>query len=288
VLVVGDVMVDVVVKPTAPVAPTSDTPSRVRVGRGGSGANIAVALASRGHRVTYIGAVGDDPLGELFRAELARARVVAHLQVVDRSTGVVVAVVAPDGERAMMTDRGANALLEMNEDVAALVAHARHVHVSGYTVLDERTREVARAILALANSSGVATSLDVCSAGPLAEVTPEVFLEVAAASDMLFANEEEALTLTRARDVEAAIEWLGRRFLEAVVTRGALGASAVCDGATTSIAARGVEVLDTTGAGDAATGAYLAARLSGHDVLESLGRAMHRASAVVGELGARG
>lgn len=288
VLVVGDVMVDVVVKPTAPVAPTSDTPSRVRVGRGGSGANIALQLAAAGHEVTYVGAVGADALGELFRAELASAGVTARLQVAGRATGVVVAVVAPDGERAMMTDRGANAMLVMNEDVAELVTRADHVHVSGYTVLDEHTRAVASAVLALANESDVATSLDVCSVGPLAEVTPEAFLAAGAGASLLFANEEEALTLTRSNELTSALEWLGQRFAEVVVTRGARGASAVRDGATSAIAARATEVRDTTGAGDAATGAYLAARLSGHDVLESLSRAMRQASVVVRELGARG
>ena len=67
VVVVGDAMLDVVVRPSASVAPTSDTPSRVRVGRGGAAANLAVAIASAdpGLEVVYVAAVGDDAAGEL-------------------------------------------------------------------------------------------------------------------------------------------------------------------------------------------------------------------------------
>ena len=77
VVVVGDAMLDVVVRPSASVAPTSDTPSRVRVGRGGAAANLAVAIASAdpGLEVVYVAAVGDDAAGEIFRRELEESPV---------------------------------------------------------------------------------------------------------------------------------------------------------------------------------------------------------------------
>ena len=74
VLVVGDAMLDVVVRPLGPLAPTSDTPARVRLGRGGAAANLAVALAAADAsvQVEYAAAVGDDAAGELFRRELEK------------------------------------------------------------------------------------------------------------------------------------------------------------------------------------------------------------------------
>ena len=49
VVILGDVMLDVVVQPLGHVAPTSDTPANIRVTRGGSGANVAIALSASGH-----------------------------------------------------------------------------------------------------------------------------------------------------------------------------------------------------------------------------------------------
>ena len=105
VVVVGDAMLDVVVRPHGPVAETSDTRSRVRISRGGSAANLSVVLADE-HDVVYVGVVGDDVAGEMFIRDLEESGVGANLEMEHGPTGVVVAVVAPDGQRAMMTDRG--------------------------------------------------------------------------------------------------------------------------------------------------------------------------------------
>ncbi len=160
-------MLDVVVRPVGPRAPTSDTPSRVHLGRGGSGANLAVALARMGHSVTYVGAVGHDSAGATWRDDLVASAVRASLEDVDAPTGVVVALVDEAGQRAMFTDRGANRLLSREFVFRALAGRADHLHVSGYSVLDDATREVAVAALARARERAMTTSVDVCSVGPL-------------------------------------------------------------------------------------------------------------------------
>jgi sugar/nucleoside kinase (ribokinase family) len=105
---------------------------------------------------------------------------------------------------------------------------------------------------------------------------------------MLFANEEEALALARETTAERALENLGRRWREVVITRGARGAIAhVIDGVVTADAR--VEVVrDTTGAGDSATGTYLAHRLVGVEPASALRCAMDAAAHVVRGLGSRG
>ncbi len=120
ILVIGDVMLDVVVKPMTAVAPTSDTPARVRLSRGGSAANMAVALALTGHHVTFLGASGDDVAAQLFSESLLEAGVRAALERVDAPTGVVVAMVGEDAQRAMLTDRGANPMLTMEHVLTQL------------------------------------------------------------------------------------------------------------------------------------------------------------------------
>lgn len=287
VVVIGDAMLDVVVRPLRPLAPTSDTPSSVRITRGGSAANMAVALAAR-HEVAYVGVVGDDESGAMFARELEAAGVVPVLETVAGSTGVVVALVDGDGQRAMMTDRGVNSLLSMNSVLGALVGHFEHLHVSGYTVLDEATRHIATAALALARARGASTSLDACSAGPLEELGADAFLHAIGRVTMLFANEEEALLLSGATDIGAASARLAVSADEVIITRGASGGLVLRGSERWSAPSRDVEVLDTTGAGDAATGAYLAARLHGTGCGDALELAMASAASVVGGLGARG
>jgi ribokinase len=285
VTVLGDVMLDVVVVPIGPLSPTSDTPSRVRIGRGGSGANLAIALARTGHDVTYLGAVGRDAAGELWREHLAGAGVSARLEEVDRATGVVVALVGGDGQRAMYTDRGANPLLSRTFVEEALGDFA-HLHVSGYSLLDESTRDVALAALARARARGASTSVDVCSVGPLVAVGPALFASlVVDGVDFLFANEEEALALGGG-EIDQALSSLGEIAREVLVTRGARGALVRRDGVTSKVSSFALEVLDTTGAGDAASGTYLGARLAGESVDAALVKAMTAAATVVGGLGA--
>ncbi len=288
ILVIGDVMLDVVVKPMTAVAPTSDTPARVRLSRGGSAANMSVALALTGHHVTFLGASGDDVAAQLFEESLRDAGVRAALERVDAPTGVVVALVGDDGQRAMLTDRGANPMLTMDHVLTQLERPFDHLHVSGYTFLDPTTRHVGTAALARAAALRRPTSVDVCSAGPLISVTPDVFRDAIKGTSTLFANEEEALILSGASDVVSAMDVLAKEYGEVVVTRGVHGARAQMGGNSFEVPSLSDVVLDTTGAGDAATGAYLALRLGGSSVMDSLYGAMRAASGVVRGLGSRG
>lgn len=288
IVVIGDVMLDVIVQPTSPLATTSDTPSIVRMGRGGAAANVAVALASYGHEVIYVGVRGDDLAGQMFEDDLTRAGVTPALDLSKGSTGVVVALIDRDGQRAMMTDRGVNGLLAREALTRNLGRPFDHLHVSGYTLLDGRTRRIGSQALKLARSKGATTSVDVCSVGPLARVTVPVFLAAAERSSMLFANAEEALMMTESSDVIDAAHELAQKFDEVLVTRGREGALAAVGENVWRRGSKSVEVLDTTGAGDAASGTYLAARVNGESVDDSLIKAMEAAAVVVRGLGSRG
>ena len=288
VVVVGDVMLDVVVKPSTEIASTSDTSSRVRMGRGGSAANMADALARAGVHVTFVGACGDDLAAKYFEDSLRESEIGVALESVNDATGVVVAMVDPKGQRAMMTDRGANSQLSITHVLRQLDQSFDHLHVSGYTLLDPRTTDVGRGALARAIALGRSTSVDVCSVAPLMDMTPRAFLRAAIGAHTLFANEEEALVLSESPDVAVAVHRLAQDFNEVVITRGANGAWAHANGLDYEVPSKSDDVLDTTGAGDAATGAYLAVRLRDGTIEEALDEAMTAASLVVKGLGSNG
>jgi sugar/nucleoside kinase (ribokinase family) len=286
VVVIGDIMLDVVVRPLTALAPTSDTASRIRVGRGGSAASVALAIARSGHDVRFLGAAGRDGSAALVREALEQAGVPVDVEYVDVPTGTVVSVVADDGHRGMLTDRGANSHLTESFVLAALASPFDHLHLSGYLLLDPSTRAVAASALAHATSRGSTTSLDVCSVAPLRVLTPSAFLEYAKGATYLFANEEEALTLSAADDVTSALNHLATRFDEVVITRGANGAVGARGEFRADARALDVAVLDTTGAGDAATGAYLGARLHQESIEDALEAAMVAGARAVEGLGA--
>lgn len=288
VVIIGDAMVDIVVQPTEPPAPTSDTSANIRMLRGGSGANIAATLVAHGHEVTYVAAIGEDLGGAVVRDDLTRCGVVSQLQTCRASTGTVVVLVAPDGQRAMMTDRGANRMLSLEFVLHVLDESWDHVHVSGYTVLDSDTRGVARAALDVARTRAMTTSVDVCSVAPLADVSAPVFLRACTGASYLFANEEEALELAGELDIHRALARLGDVFEEVVITRGVRGAMAMRHHVSWGAGAQGDNVVDTTGAGDAATGAYLSARLRDAPPPMALRSAMAAAANVIRGLGAAG
>lgn len=290
--VVGDVMLDVVVQVQSPFSHASDTPSVISTSPGGAAANQCVAMARAGAIVSLVGVVGNDPFGDAAVRALRAAGVdVGLLAHTDRSTGVVVALVEPDGQRSMLTDRGANLALDV-ATVQALATHlasrASHLHVSGYCLLDDASRPAGRLALALARQCGATASVDASSAGPLRAVGADRFKEWVTGVDYLFCNEDEGKILTACTEPEAIAQHLLACAAEVVVTLGAAGALvATRRGELLCTAATAASVTDTIGAGDGFTATYLTRRLDGIEPAESLVEAVEAARHAVVRRGAR-
>lgn len=286
IVVLGDVMVDVVARLSGPVAVGSDSAARVSWGRGGSAANVAAWLAAAGvERPVLVGRVGEDPQGAAAVAELEAAGVDARVAVdAERATGTCIVLVAPNGERSMLPDAGANDALRPDDLADDLLTEGGHLHVVGYALLREGSRAAARAGIERAKAAGLTVSVDPSSAALLA---PE-FLALAEGADLLLPNADEAVALTGASDPAAAAHELARRFPEVVVKLGADG-SLWTDGdeevsAPVTVA---TEAVDTTGAGDAFAAGLLAARAGGARPAGSLLAASSLAAEAVARAGAR-
>jgi sugar/nucleoside kinase (ribokinase family) len=284
-------MVDVVVEATSPFSHGSDTPSVITTSPGGAAANQSVAMARAGAHVALLGVVGDDPFGVAAAASLEAAGVdVSLLLRSERSTGVVVALVDADGQRSMLTDRGANLALEvaMVEALDTRLGADDHVHISGYCLLDDESRAAGVRALELARLHGASSSVDASSAGPLRAVGADRFLGWAQGADLLFCNEEEGTVLTSCAEPEAMARRLAERADEVVVTLGASGAVvATRAGDVHRTAASEAHVGDTIGAGDGFTATYLTRRLQGRRIDEALTDAVEAARQAVTRRGAR-
>ena len=160
IVVIGDLMTDTVAHAMLPLARGSDTPATVTMHGGGSGANVAAWLAADGADVAFIGRRGADIAGRNRDMELMGYGVDARLVMdPERPTGTCVVMVTHKGERTMLSDPGANAALSPDDLPHDLFVPGAHLHVSGYTLLAEGSRNAALAALEFARRAGVCPGL---------------------------------------------------------------------------------------------------------------------------------
>ena len=296
VVICGDVINDVLVKPSEPAAARTDTPSVIRSCPGGSAANQAAWLAYLGTPVAFAGRVGARD-AEYHQRELARAGVRTHLAVdPDADTGSIVIMVARDGERTMFTDRGANLRLQRSDLPARLLDDAAVLHLTGYTFCEPPLLEVALWLIGEARSRGLAVTIDPGSAAFLARMSPGAFLRWTAGAAVCFPNRDEAEVLTGHTDPAAMAVTLTRYYGTVVVTLGGQGCVLAVPGeAPVRIPAYPAHVRDTTGAGDAFCAAFLSRWLADigeprsrrPDLTRAADFAARTAAKVVTRLGAR-
>ena len=288
VICLGDVMTDVLASLSGPLAIGSDTPSSVRVVGGGSAANTACWLAAAGVSVVFVGRVGDDEAGRAATNAL-RAAGVALAVTVDphRPTGTCVVLVSDTGERTMIPDAGANSGLEPGDLPDDLFDGAAHLHVSGYSLLNESTRRAALTAMSRARERQVPVSVDAASAAPIRTVGAEAFLDWVGRVTPLFANADEAIALTGEPDPVTAAKTLSVRCGQTVVKRGADSAIWAVDGTATEVPTTPASAADTTGAGDAFAAGFLAAQLGGIAPELAISLAHHYATRAVSQVGGR-
>lgn len=288
VVVLGDVMVDVIAVMSGPLARGSDTPSQISTVGGGSAANVAAWLAAEGVPTSYVGRVGDDALGRESVEALTSVGVHSWVSVDDTTTtGTCVVLVEPGGERSMLPDGGANATLLPADVPPTAFRPGGHLHLSGYALLAAGSREAALTALSLAAQARMTVSVDPSSAALLSQVGAARFLEWTRGVHLVLANEDEATVLTGERDPRAAAAALGDTYGEVVVKLGAQGALWHKGFITASAPAERVEVVDTTGAGDAFAAGFLTAWLLHPEPETALAAGNRLAARAVGQVGAR-
>jgi len=284
----GDAALDVFVRPQGDLLSGSDVSGTVRLLPGGSAANVAVWAARLGAHAAFIGAVGDDPAGAVLQADLTREGVRTHLIALHAPTCAVAVWVDPQGERAMVPDRGAAALLAAAMLRAAWFHPGCRLHVPAYGLFAEPNAGAALQAIAFCRASAGQISIDTASLGPLRSFGRDRFLALLAqiAPDVLFANAEEGAFLTGHADAVQGIALLHRYAPLVLWKLGAEGALALGD-SLVRVAGLPVPVVDTTGAGDAFAAAFLVSLERHVSVPEALAAANALAARVVQEIGAR-
>ena len=218
---------------------------------GGSVANTMVGVARFGGSALFTGKVGNDPMGETYRASMAEAGVELDVEAASGPTGTCLVLVTSDGERTMRTSLGSSSALGPADIHADRIARARMVYVEGYLWGSASTASAGARALELARSAGAQTSLTLSDPSMVESHGDELRRLVPQMVDVVFCNEQEAKLYSGADDRLEALHGLGRDCPLVFMTCGADGSIICYRGEITHVAAHRVPVVDTTGAGDA-------------------------------------
>lgn len=265
ILVCGAINTDLVAQvDRSPEAGETVTGKGFNIFGGGKGANQAVAVARSGGNAVMLGGLGQDDFGSARRLDLEQDSVdtawVADIE--DAPSGVALILVEPDGENRIAYIPAATLRVEPEHCLRALEA----VRPTSLLATNELAPDCLRVLFKRATERNCRI---VFNAAPfdqhVAELAPEV--------DVIVLNRGEAQALARQSeaDDETLIQEIGRFGVEnVVITLGGDGAIALIDRNVYSVPGFSVDVVDSTGAGDAFCGAFAARISAGSDPLDAI------------------
>jgi sugar/nucleoside kinase (ribokinase family) len=262
-----------------------DVRASVVLKSGGAGANTAAWLAYCGVETVLVARVGDDVAGRRASEELTTTGVRCAFAIdPTAATCCVVVLVDGNGQRSMLPDRGAGKKLAATDLDPTLLAAAEHLHLSGYVLLDEETREAGLTMLSAARDAGLTTSVDPQAAALITD--PALFIEELRGVDVLLPNLDELAVLTGSRDPASATALLDTVGAVAVTT-GMAGATWVDRDGIVSVPSAPGDCVDSTGAGDAFDAGLLSALLAGKSSEDCLLAGVRLGAMAVGQVGAQ-
>jgi sugar/nucleoside kinase (ribokinase family) len=256
----GNVVIDVVLEVDALPEPGDDVITDAALSTAGGGFNVMVAAARQGMPVTYLGAHGSGPFGQLARRALSSAGVsVSQLPRRELDTGIVLSLIDGSGERTFVTSRGAEATLRAADLQAVPVGADDVIYISGYSLLHEPNRAALSDWLVRLDDR----VLVVFDPGPLVGDIPAAEVtQVLHRADWVTCNQRESGRLTGQQQPLAAGRDLLRRCPRGsvLIRLGADGCVLIQRGAEPiEVPAFTVAAVDMNGAGDAHTGTFIAA-----------------------------
>ncbi|MFF7639475.1 PfkB family carbohydrate kinase [Streptomyces canus] len=257
VVTMGVHVLDVLVRPVEeiPEGQGATLVEDIRMTAAGTAAGTALTLAKLGASVRTAGAIGTDPTGDLLTQLLDKAGIDTGLLVrrIDTSTSATVLPIRPNGDRPTLHLLGANVTYGLDDVPWDAVAEASHLHLGGPELIGA---EVAARILAHAKEHGVVTSVDLLAPGYLG--TFDQIEPLLPYVDFLLPNDDQVLGFSEEDDlVTGAKRFLAGGVGLVAVTRGGDGALLVTAEGTETVPAFEVEVVDTTGCGDAFSAGFL-------------------------------
>ncbi len=274
VLVIGDVIDDIIVVPEGQVRANTDTNAQITQTLGGSASNMASWASHDGAEVTFIGCVGSADEDRVTK-EFESFGVHTQLQTSETlKTGSLV-VLVEGASRSMLTDRGANKELSLEELTIDYLSDFSYVFLSGYTLFGRSEAEIKNFIFRV-QDAGALLAIDPGSSGYIKDFGVEEFKACVNGVDILLPNDEEFELLSSEPSHIT------------IVTKGSNGVDLYIEGIkTNSFEAEKVDAIEPTGAGDAFAGSLIANLSKGVELHSAIENATKTAAKAVTTIGAR-
>lgn len=289
---VGVTILDIVGFPISsiPEGESTEIIQKIHLCAAGTAAAPAVIASRMGMDSTLVGAIADDDAGFLIRHKLEQEGVDASLLELrtDLPTAATMLPINPNGARPNWHMPGAFLLMEISETARERIVNADHVHWGGIGLLFNYDGAAGAEILAQARANGAITTGDLISPGPQ---TPDAVKALAPHLDYFMPSIDEALEISGESSVAAAAQFF--------IDQGAGGCLIKCggdgaylanrDGVSTHIPSiRGVNVVDTSGCGDAFCAGFQVGLANGMDPVQAAHFASATAAQVASAVGSDG
>jgi sugar/nucleoside kinase (ribokinase family) len=236
---------------------------------GGSAGNTIAGIAALGGRTAYIGKVANDQLGDVFTHDIRAVGVTYDTPRLEGGlpTARCLIFVTPDAQRTMQTFLGATSQLGPEDVNMTYIASSKVLYLEGYLWDQPRAKKAMREAAIKAHDAGAKVSLTLSDSFCVARFRAEFLELVENHVDILFANESEILSLYQVQNFDDALQHVWKHTEIAALTRSEKG-SVVVNGKEVHVidAVKGVNVVDTTGAGDAYAAGFLYAYTQGRDL----------------------
>jgi len=257
---------------------------------GGSVANTIAGFANLGGDAAYIGRVKDDQFGDIFVHDMRSLGVDVRLEPAQdgAATARSHVLISSDGQRTMQTYLGACTELGVADVTPATIGQTRVILLEGYVWDIPEGPALAAEAFAIGKATGAKVALSL-SDSFCVERHQEAFMEVVIDdADIVFADEDEVMALYKADSLDAVLAAIKGSDTLFVITCAAQGSVVVRGEERVQQDAIPIdEIIDTTGAGDAYTAAFLYGWTTGKPLAECARLGTWCATAIIQKLGAR-
>ena len=253
---------------------------------GGSVANSIVGLSQLGNKVGFIGKVNEDELGNKYEEGLKKEKVEYFYskKKEDLPTGTCLILITPDSERTMCTFLGTAGKINENDIDINAVKNSKIIFLEGY-LWDEGDPKKAFN-KAIQNSNKVAMSLSDLFC--VERHKPHFLDLVKNKLDIIFANEQEALSLIDTKNFDEVISFAKQLEKIIVITRGEKGSIAIQKNEVVECnSKKDLKIVDLTGAGDLFAAGFLHGHVNNLSLKESLEKGTEMSSKIIQKIGAR-
>lgn len=285
--VVGLYILDILGRPVTaiPEGGNVDFIDEIRLTVAGTAGGTVMGLAKLGLDCLAVGAVGSDEKADFVMDRMAGAgidtRLMQRLEGVETSATIL--NVRPNGDRPALHARGASDHFDIDPAVLSEVLNCRFLHLGGTGLLAKLDGEPSRALLAAAQDAGCVTTWDLVGAGPDTMQFVEPLLPHI---DYFIPSIEEAEILSGITGVEENIRYFQDRGVKCVVlTMGGDGSIVARGDERIRVGVHDIDVVDTTGCGDAFTAGFIAGLADDRSLEECAHLGTACASLVAGGLG---